>query len=217
MIPLRDVIPSRTRPFVTVSLMVLNAAVFLSGRLVPAIDEALRQVEPLAAGTFPWMTVLIAMFLHGGWLHLAGNLLVLWILGGSVEDRMGHGRYLGFYLATGAAAAAAQHWTAPVPVTPLAGASGAIAGVIGAYHVLFPQSRVLVLVPVWMAVDIIEVPALLVIGLWFLLQLAGGFGAGVEAGRLAHWAQASGLAAGLALVWVFRRRERERVEWWSST
>ena len=212
MIPLRDVIPSRTRPFVTVTLILVNAAVFIVGRLAPGMDDAIARVA-VASPSWPWATVL-AMFLHSGWLPLASNLLMLWIVGGNVEDRMGHGRYLVFYLLAGASAAAAAIWNAP-DATPLAGASGAIAGLIGAYLVLFPNSRVLVLVPGWMTLDVIEVPALIVLALWFLIQIAAGFGAGVDAGG-APWSLAGGLGAGLALVWVFRRREREAVEWWSN-
>ena len=216
MIPLRDVIPSRTRPFVTVTLILLNALLFLSSRLVPGLDdELLRDTIALAGST--WPAALVAMFLHGGWLHLAGNLLVLWIVGGNVEDRMGHGRYLVFYLLVGAAAAFAQMWHTPHPAPPPAGASGAIAGLTGAYLVLFPTSRVLVLVPAWKALDIIELPALIVLLLWLLIQIAAGFGGGTAADGGAHWMLAGGFATGLALVWVFRRREREKVSWWSDS
>ena len=215
MIPLRDVIPSRTRPFVTVTLILLNAAVFVSGLLAPDLrDTWWRHATEAAA--WPWLAALVAMVVHSGWLHLASNLLVLWIVGGNVEDRMGPGRYLLFYLLAGAAAAAAQYWGSPFPAPPAAGASGAIAGVIGAYLVLFPNSRVLVLVPAWKGVDIIELPALIVIALWFLVQVATGFGASFEGASAAPRVLAGGLAAGLALVWVFRRREREDVEWWNN-
>ena len=215
MIPLRDVIPSRTRPFVTVTLILLNALLFLSSRVAPELDDALlRDTISTAAST--WAAVLVAMFLHGGWWHLTGNLLMLWIVGGNVEDRMGHGRYLVFYLLVGTAAAFAQIWNTPYPAPPPAGSSGAIAGLMGAYLVLFPNSRVLALVPAWKALDIIEVPALIVLLLWVLIQIAAGFGGGTDAGSTAPWMLAGGFAAGLALVWVFRRREREEVEWWSS-
>ena len=215
MIPLRDVIPSRTRPFVTVTLIILNAVIFLSSRLGPELDDAVLR-DAIAPAASTWTAALVAMFLHGGWLHLAGNLLVLWIVGGNVEDRMGHGRYLVFYLLVGAAAAFAQFWNTPYPAPPPAGASGAIAGLTGAYLVLFPNSRVLVLVPAWKTLDIIELPALIVLLLWVLIQIAAGFGGGTAANGGAHWMLAGGFAAGLALVWVFRRREREEVEWWST-
>jgi membrane associated rhomboid family serine protease len=215
MIPLRDVIPSRTRPFVTVTLILINAAVFLWMLLTPGTTSELPS-DMFAPAASSWVTIPATMFVHGGWLHLLSNLLVLWIVGGNVEDRMGHGRYLVFYLLSGAAAAGAHIWGAPALALPPAGASGAIAGLAGAYLVLFPNSRVLVLVPGWMAVDVIEMPALILIALWFLLQIAAGFGAGADAG-FTHWILAGGLAAGLALVWVFRRRDREKVSWWDDS
>ena len=216
MIPLRDVIPSRTRPFVTVTLILVNAAIFLSGRLMPDVHDPLWR-HATAVAPWPWLAVLASMVVHSGWLHVASNLLVLWIVGGNVEDRMGPGRYLIFYLLAGAAAAAAQYRGSLFPAPPTAGASGAIAGVIGAYLVLFPNSRVLVLVPAWKGVDIIELPALIVIALWFLVQIATGVGAGLDGATAGPRMLAGGLAAGLALVWVFRRREREDVSWWSDS
>jgi membrane associated rhomboid family serine protease len=159
------------------------------------------------------------MFLHGGWLHFLGNMLYLWIFGDNVEDRFGHGRYLVFYLLCGTLAALAQVFTAPSSTVPMVGASGAIAGVLGAYLVMFPRSRVLTLVPIIFFIQIVEVPATILLGLWFVLQLVNGIGAlsvarGSEIGGVAFWAHAAGFASGMALVWLFRRRERERVEWW---
>jgi membrane associated rhomboid family serine protease len=158
------------------------------------------------------------MFLHAGWLHLIGNLLSLWIFGDNVEDRMGHGRYLIFYLLTGLVANLAQTTANPGSPVPLVGASGAIAGVMGAYIVLFPRSRVLVLIPIIIFFDIIEVPAIVFLGFWFLLQLLAGVGSMSEQGAvagIAFWAHAAGFLSGIVGVLLFRRPERQRVEWWS--
>jgi membrane associated rhomboid family serine protease len=145
-------------------------------------------------------------------------LLALWIFGDNLEDRMGHGRFLVFYLLAGLVANLAQTWASPASPFPLVGASGAIAGVMGAYLVLFPRSRVLVLVPIIFFIDIVEVPALLFLGIWFFMQLVGGVGSLADAGAIggvAFWAQVSGFLTGLLGVSVFRRRERVAVDWWS--
>jgi membrane associated rhomboid family serine protease len=157
------------------------------------------------------------MFLHGGWMHVLGNMLYLWIFGDNVEDRMGHGRFLAFYLLCGVAAAMLQVAFSPGSSVPMVGASGAIAGVLGAYLVMFPHSRILTLVPIFVVVQIIEVPALYFLGFWFLLQLFGGVGSlsrTADVGGVAFWAHAGGFLAGVVAVWFFRRPERQRVEWW---
>ena len=160
MIPLRDIIPSRTTPFVTVTLIVLNTLVFFYQlSLGPAIEEFVLYFG-LVPAAFSWITVFTSMFLHGGFLHFAGNMLYLWIFGDNVEDRMGHGRFLFFYLLCGVGAALAQTITDPASVIPMVGASGAIAGVMGAYFVLYPRSRILTLVPIFFFIQLIEVPAI---------------------------------------------------------
>lgn len=220
MIPLRDVIPSRTTPFVTVALIVANALAFLYQAALPRGQfEAFILNWGFVPADFSVVTLLTSMFLHGGWLHFLGNMLYLWIFGDNVEDRFGHGRYLVFYLLCGAFAALAQSLTAPTSTVPMVGASGAIAGVLGAYLVMFPHSRVLTLVPIFFFIQIVEVPATILLGLWFVLQLLSGIGSlsvarGSNIGGVAFWAHAAGFVSGVVLVWLFRRRERERVEWW---
>jgi membrane associated rhomboid family serine protease len=218
MIPLRDVIPSRTTPVVTMGLIVLNAVIFLFEQTLTENElEAFVLAYGLLPADFAWANVVSSMFLHGGWGHFLGNMLYLWIFGDNVEDRFGHGRYLVFYLLCGAVAALGQVFINAGSTVPMIGASGAISGVLGAYIVLFPHSRVLTLVPIVFFLQLIEVPAIILLGLWFLMQLLSGIGslgARADIGGVAFWAHAAGFIAGLALVVVFRRPERQRVEWW---
>ena len=219
MIPLRDVIPSRTTPFVTVGLIALNALVFLyQFSLGEQVNEFIVYFG-LVPAAFSWVAVLTSMFLHGGIMHFAGNMLFLWIFGDNVEDRMGHGRFLTFYVLCGAAAALAQTITDPDSVVPMVGASGAIAGVMGAYLVLYPRSRIVTLLPLIPFIQIVEVPAVFFLGFWFLMQFISGIGTlatatGEAVGGIAFWAHVAGFVAGLSGVVVFRRPERQRVEWW---
>ncbi len=220
MIPLRDIIPSRTTPFVTGALIALNAAVFLYQASLGRAEEALVQTYGLVPIDFSWASVLTSMFVHGGLLHVGGNMLYLWIFGDNVEDRMGHGRFLGFYLLCGVAAALAQTWTDPLSQVPMVGASGAIAGVMGAYIVLYPRSKIVTLVPVIFFIRLIEIPAVYFLGIWFLMQFVSGLGSlaavaeGRSVGGIAFWAHSAGFAAGAAGVFLFKRADRERVEWW---
>lgn len=218
MIPLRDVIPSRTRPVVTVALIAVNAAVFLHQQALSSAEfERFVFTWGLVPAQFSGLAVLTSMFLHGGWMHVIGNMLYLWIFGDNVEDRLGHGRFLFFYLLCGVAAAMLQVAFSPGSRVPMVGASGAIAGVLGAYLVMFPHSRILTLVPLFVFVQIIEVPALFFLGFWFLLQLMSGVGSlgqSADVGGVAFWAHAGGFVMGLLAVWVFKRPERQRVEWW---
>src|SRR5512138_1031316 len=138
MIPLRDVIPSRTTPFVTISLVVVNVLVFLYELSLGRFINEFMYAFGLVPAEFRLSAVFTSMFLHGGFLHVAGNMLYLWIFGDNVEDRMGHGRFIVFYLLCGIAAALAQTAMAPDSTVPMVGASGAIAGVMGAYFVLYP-------------------------------------------------------------------------------
>jgi membrane associated rhomboid family serine protease len=161
------------------------------------------------------------MFVHGGLMHFAGNMLYLWIFGDNVEDRMGHGRFLAFYLLCGAGAALAQVAVSPGSVVPMVGASGAIAGVMGGYFVLYPRSRVLTLFP--FPLMLFELPAVYLLGLWFVMQFLSGLGSlsvpaaeGELAGGVAFWAHIAGFAMGALLVLLLRRPERQHVEWWDA-
>jgi len=222
MIPLRDVIPSRTTPVVTMSLIALNALVFVFQFTLS--EDAGREflfTYGLVPASFSWISVLTSMFVHGGLFHFGGNMLYLWIFGDNVEDRMGHGRFAAFYLLCGAAAALAQTWFGPESTIPMVGASGAIAGVMGAYFVLYPRSRIVTLLPIFIFIQVIEVPAIFFLGVWFLLQFISGVGSiaaasGEPVGGVAFWAHVAGFVAGLLTVYLFRRPERQRVEWWND-
>src|SRR6188508_1436374 len=216
MIPLRDIIPSRTVPFVTIALIVVNVLVFLFElSLGDALDLFLSSWALIPA-EFSLVTLVTSMFLHGGLMHVGGNMLFLWIFGDNVEDRMGHGRFLLFYLLCGSAAAIAQTLMQPDSLIPMVGASGAIAGVMGAYFVLYPHSRIVTLVPIFLFIQLIEVPAIVFLGIWFLMQFLSGVGSVATAasrqpaGGVAFWAHVAGFAAGVGGVFLFRRPERQR-------
>ena len=220
MIPVRDVIPSRTTPWVTVTLIAINVLIFAYTLL---LDSDARFDFLFTFGFAPaegaWPAVLTSLFLHHGWLHLVANVIALWIFGENVEDRMGHARFLGFYLLCGTAGGFAGAWAAPGVVVPIVGPGAAIAGVIGAYFALFRRSRVLMLLPFVVFTDVIEVPALLLAAVWMVLPIAGNAGRIVASpGDTAFtlWTHAVGCLTGLAAVWIFRRPERLRVDWWSG-
>ncbi len=222
MIPLRDVIPSRTTPVITIVIIVLNALAFLFELMLPGAErQGFIREWGIVPAAFAWPTVISSMFLHGGWLHFLGNMWYLWIFGDNVEDRLGHARYLVFYLLCGAVAGLAQTLVNPDSYVPTIGASGAIAGVMGAYFVLYPQSRVLTLIPLFIFIEIVEIRAIYFLGFWFLMQLFSGVGSiahttGTQSGGVAFWAHVAGFAAGLGGVFVFRQPVRERVEWWND-
>jgi membrane associated rhomboid family serine protease len=181
---------------------------------VPADYFALSRVP--GAGAERYLPLLTSMFLHGGWIHLIGNMMYLWIFGDNVEDRLGHLRYLLFYLVTGLGAALSHAYLHPESTVPTLGASGAISGVLGGYLLLFPHARVLTLVPiVFIFVQIVEVPAVLYLGFWFLIQLVAGtlaFALADGAGGVAWWAHVGGFMVGLILVpLLLRRRSYPRV------
>ena len=221
MIPLRDVIPSRTTPYVTVTIILLNAVAWFYEITMP--QELLTRflfVYGVVPAVFSPATLITSMFLHGSWSHVIGNMWYLWIFGDNVEDRVGHGRFLVFYLLCGIAAALGHVAAEPSSVLPTIGASGAIAGVMGAYFVLYPKSRIVTLVPLVFFFQIIEVPAIFFLGIWFVMQFLSGVGSiasatsGAATGGIAFWAHVAGFVAGLSGVIVFRRPERQRVEWW---
>jgi len=220
MIPLRDVIPSRTTPWVTLALIGLNALIFTYGlTLEPDARTHLFFAYGFVPGDVSWTSPLTSLFLHTGWLHLIGNLVALWIFGDNVEDRMGHGRFLGFYLLSGVVGALAGAWTSSALSVPIVGAGAAVAGVVGAYFVLFPHSRVLVLLPLVVKIDVIELPAPLIAAFWAVLQIAGDGGRlVVSSGDSAFilWSHVAGATTGVLAVWVFRRPERQSVEWWTD-
>src|SRR5215510_13492401 len=213
MIPLRDVIPSRTTPYITVTIIVLNALAWFYELTLP--HEQLNDFLT-AFGVVPaylsWPTLITSMFLHGSWSHVIGNMWYLWIFGDNVEDRVGHGRFIVFYLLCGIAAALGQIAIDPSSTLPTIGASGAIAGVMGAYFVLYPRSRVLTLVPLIFWWEIFELPAIVLLGFWFLMQLLSAGAIAVTAntagGGVAFMAHVVGFVCGIAAVFVFRQRER---------
>jgi membrane associated rhomboid family serine protease len=224
LIPLRDENPIGIVPVVSWGLIgacvvifvfqvalgaeVFNRMIFGLG-VIPAVLFGHARLPPEVELVPPAMSVVSSMFLHGGWLHLAGNMLYLWIFGDNIEDRMGHVRFLCFYLACGIAAVLAQALPAPQSIVPMVGASGAISGVLGAYLLLFPRARVLVLVPLGFVLQVIRLPAVWVLGLWFLIQLLSSLAAPEGEGGVAFRAHLGGFIAGLLLVPLFlvgRRR-----------
>ena len=213
MFPISDVIPSRTVPFVTVGLFIANALVFLYMITLPdAMLERFVATYAVVPAWFSVPTLFTSQFLHAGWMHIIGNMLYLWIFGDNVEDRLGHFRYLLFYLGAGALAAILQVLFNPFSAVPMLGASGAIAGVMGAYFVLYPQSRVLTAVFIIIFFDVIEIPAVFFLGIWFLMQLLSGVGSlgvtNAASGGTAFWAHVGGFVAGVIVGLVLRARDR---------
>ncbi|MEQ8367039.1 MAG: rhomboid family intramembrane serine protease [Roseicyclus sp.] len=208
MFPIRDHNPSNRTPFVTWALIAINVLIFIS--YYPSLggserqlmgffsDWALVPAEVLSGGD--GHTLLTSMFLHGGWMHLIGNMLFLYIFGDNLEDLLGHVRFLLFYLASGLAAAFGQILADPSSTIPMVGASGAIAGVMGGYLLFFPRARIDVLVIVFVLVKVFPIPAWLMLGLWFGLQLVNGLAMDVAGGGVAYWAHAGGFVAGVLLV-----------------
>ncbi len=223
MLPLYDVIPSREKPVVTYGLIGLNVLVFLVEVVLP--DHVLEAVL-FKFGLVPlrfwsgWMQgsseqivedsvmpLLTSMVLHGGWFHLIGNMWTLWIFGDNVEDRMGHIRFLLFYVLCGVVAGVTHAWIYADSLVPTIGASGAISGVMGAYMMLFPYSRVVTLVPIFFFFTLIEVPALIYLGVWFLGQfLAGATSLAMGGSNIAFWAHIGGFVAGVLLHRFFVHR-----------
>lgn len=212
MIPLRDTQPSRTTPIVTVGIIVVNVLVFL---YQVSLDRF--SVNHLIAeyGVIPdrlhALSLVTSMFLHGGWMHVIGNMWFLWIYGDNVEDVLGHARYLLFYLLAGVAAALLQvalNWDSRVPMI---GASGAIAGVMGAYLIKFPRSRILTLIPVFVFFTTVEIPAVFILLYWFVIQFFSGVGSigysHLSQGGVAWFAHIGGFVAGMILILVMGTRD----------
>ena len=221
MIPLRDDNPSAIVPVVSWALIGACVLVFLwqlslgprearavvyALGVIPAILFEGTRLPPEVALAPPLATVFTSMFLHGGWMHLIGNMLYLWIFGDNVEDSMGHGRFVVFYVLCGVAAVLAQSLPDTGSEVPMIGASGAISGVLGAYLLLYPHARVLVLIPLGFFSQVVRLPAGIVLGLWFALQLFSSLGSTPGGGGVAFGAHIGGFIAGLALVPLFKRR-----------
>ena len=220
MIPLRDDNPSSIAPVVTIGLIVACVLMFLwelsfgasSQRVIYALGvvpaSLLGRGDLPAELTWvpPWATVFTSMFMHGGWMHLIGNMLYLWIFGDNVEDSMGHGRFVVFYLLCGIAAVLAQALPDPNSTVPMVGASGAISGVLGAYLLLYPHARVLVVIPLGFILQTMRVPAGIVLLLWFGLQLLSNAMAQAGQGGVAFRAHIGGFVAGMLLIPIFKQR-----------
>jgi membrane associated rhomboid family serine protease len=230
LIPLRDANPSGTWPVVTVALILANAVAFwhqlslgpeldrfvLEYGLVPAKVTYLGRIPGLSLYEDAIRPAFTSLFLHAGWLHLIGNMWYLWLFGDNVEDRLGHLGFLGFYLATGVAAGMVQVYASADSVVPVIGASGAIAGVLGAYMLCFPRARILTLVPILVFVQFLELPAFVVLFFWFALQfLNGTLSLGAAAG-VAWWAHIGGFVAGMVLVRVLPRCRRSRQRYYRT-
>ena len=214
MFPLRDHNPSGRTPYVTYILMAANIGIFLSYVSLFNDPQALNAFffdyaaipARLTSGE-GYGTLISSMFLHGGWMHLAGNMLFLWIFGDNIEDEMGHVPYLLFYIVSGIAAGLVQVGASPGSAIPTVGASGAIAGVMGSYLLLFPKARVDILLILIVFIRIIPIPAWIMLAAWFGMQFIGGIGADLSAGGVAYWAHAGGFVAGALLtlpLWLRR-------------
>ena len=224
MIPLKDEQPTHITPFVNYTLIAINIMVYVYQVFITPDPEAFvwryalvpaELLRDLNLSTLS--TLFTSMFMHGGLLHLGGNMLYLWIFGDNVEDAMGHGRYLFFYLFGGLLASAVHIFTSPGSQVPTLGASGAIAASLGAYLVLYPRSRVLSLLPLGFFMRLTMVPAIIVLGLWFILQLFQGLMTlgGPDVGGVAFWAHIGGFVAGFLLAKPFSRSSLyERMQRW---
>jgi membrane associated rhomboid family serine protease len=222
MIPLRDLNPRNTLPVVTVLLIVANALVFLfelslgpniqpfilQAAFVPARYLGFGAPAGLGAG---FTSALLSMFLHGGWMHFLGNMLFLWIFGDNVEDRLGHLRFVVFYLASGFLATVAQALMSPTSTVPMIGASGAISGVLGAYLFLYPRARIVSLVFLGIFVQVMQVPAIVFLPVWFLIQFVSGLASlgapTAQAGGVAFFAHIGGFVAGPLLLLLLGGRK----------
>ena len=220
MIPFKDNIPTRTWPVITVAIIVANCAVFFFQIALPkqayvdsiylfgAVPSRLTDLSAwLAPGVHnAAVPVFTSMFMHAGWLHLAGNMLYLWIFGNNVEDSMGHLRFVFFYLLCGMAAVAAQTFSVPDSTVPMVGASGAISGVLGAYLILHPFARVQTLIFIFFFIRVIELPAIFVLLVWFLIQVTNGLTAPPDAVGVAWYAHIGGFVVGLLFIRFFQKR-----------
>jgi len=218
MFPIRDTIRSRRFPIVNTALIAVNVLVFLFEEILPQqsletlfwylglVPANLSLFNPLS-----WITLFTSVFLHGSWFHLISNMWTLYIFGDNVEDRMGSGRYLLYYLLAGVASGLAQVFFAQGSMLPTIGASGAIAGVLGAYFILYPAAKVITLIPVFIIPWFVDIPAFIYLGIWFFSQLSSGLisiGAVGDFGGIAWWAHIGGFVFGFLTVKLFTRKVR---------
>jgi membrane associated rhomboid family serine protease len=216
MIPLRDTVPSARPPLVNYALIAINVAVYFYEMSLGPRAEVLLRTWGLVPAEFHLVDLATSMFLHGSLMHLIGNMLYLHIFGDNIEDRLGHGRYLVFYFLAGAAAGSLQALLNPTSDVPMVGASGAIAGVSGAYLLFYPTARVVTLVPFIVILYTVEIPAVVFLLLWFGWQFYSGvatMGAEDGGGGIAFWAHVGGFVAGVILGPTFGRLGRARRRW----
>jgi len=222
MIPIRDTIPRQHFPLAVLALIAINVFVFIRELALPRdmteqfiylfglVPARFTHADWAAGVGFPrtYLPFLSTMFLHGGWLHIIGNMWVLWIFGDNVEDRMGPVRFLGFYLLCGLAAGIVHVLTNPSSTVPAVGASGAIAGVMAAYFALFPRARIVAMFPIFFYPIFFQVPAFIYLGFWFLTQFFSGtlaIATQREVSGIAWWAHVGGFGAGILTFWLFLR------------
>lgn len=222
MIPIHDDNPTHIRPYVTWAIIGVCVAAFLwqlsldptternvvyALGVVPSVVLGEKFLPPEVVLVPSFVTLITSMFMHGGWMHLIGNMLFLWIFGNNIEDAMGHIKFIVFYGICGLAAAGGQIASDPGSTVPMIGASGAISGVLGAYLLLYPRARVLMLIWLGFFVTTMRIPAVIVLGGWIALQLYSAAASDGSAGGVAWWAHIGGFAAGLALITFFRDRQ----------
>ena len=224
-LPLKDDNPTSTFPLITLGLILANGLVFYHQM---SLDFVESQNFIFKWGAIPYqihhgkilrefpeiplpLTIFSSMFLHGGFLHIFGNMLYLWIFGNNIEDTLGHFRFLLFYLGCGLVAGLAQVFSNPESTVPMIGASGAVAGILGAYLILFPGSRILTLFFIFIFIKLIRLPAMFVLGFWFFIQLLGVWGGSIS--NVAFFAHVGGFVAGMILVKIFQPRQSKRRRW----
>jgi len=225
MIPIKDINPVRITPFVNWTLIAACILIFFwqvslgpDGMLaalhafgmIPAVLFGEAQLAPDLRMVPAPLTLITSMFLHGGWMHLIGNMLYLWVFGNNIEDRLGHARYLGFYIGCGLVAAISQIVPEPYSTTPMVGASGAISGVLGAYLVFYPTARVVVLIPLFFVFFLHELRAGWLLLIWFAFQILSALAAPSSGGVVAWWAHIGGFVAGMVVALAVARRSRRR-------
>jgi membrane associated rhomboid family serine protease len=221
MIPLKDRNPTKLFPYVNIAIIAINVCVFAyEVSLGSGIEGLIQSLAVIPADITSSMTghafslrpfrgMFTSMFLHAGWLHLGGNMLYLWVFGDNIEDKLGHARYVIFYLVCGLISSGLYIYVDPHSTVPTIGASGAISGVLGAYLLLFPKARVLTVIPIFIFLQFIELPALIVLGFWFVLQFFSGLASlgyqTAEAGGIAWWAHIGGFVSGFILILPMRK------------